>query len=106
MANEIELKEQFMNTESEAHSFQDGAFIGFISALFVTGSEIISIIGLALGFGTMKIGKKRVLEKATGLVRTGEVLDAPEYFILGFISTFVPTIVAVVATQQIIPVVT
>jgi len=82
---------QFMNTESEAHSFQDGAVFAVIVALFLLQSDLIVYLAMLLGLGGAKAGRRAILRSSTDLLRTDDITDAPEYAILGFVIVFVLT---------------
>lgn len=99
---EFDLAEQFMNTPSEAHSFQDGVTVGVMIILAVAESTLLPAVLVALGLGTQKIGRRKILEKVEGMVRINEIRDAPEYFLGGIISGAIVSGAAVFIIEQII----
>lgn len=96
--------EQFMNSTSEAHSFQDGAIFGVFVALFLLNTDLLFFISMLFGLGGAKIGRKAILRRSADLLRTDEITDAGEYAILGFLSSFVLTFGGgIIAQSYILP---
>jgi hypothetical protein len=99
--NTIDKLDQFMNTASEAHSFQDMAVYGVLSALVIfSGGQVLPILAAALGVGgTQAAGRKILKNTADELLRMDEIRDAPEYAILGFAVGFGVTSAIILGLQ-------
>jgi len=85
-ANNQTVTDQFMNTVSEMHSAQDGLSLAVITSLFLTIPDLLPIIGVVLGFGTMK-GMNRLVfaKKSLEIVRVDDIRDNPEYFLVTYV---------------------
>jgi hypothetical protein len=65
----------------EIHAFQDGFTLLVVFALAGTAPALAALFGVVLlGDG---IGPKKLLKRADDLVRTEEIRENPEYFLVG-----------------------
>jgi hypothetical protein len=83
---QTQLTDQVLNTAAEMHSAQDGILLAVLTAMVITGSELLPIVALVLGLGSMKTLNKAVFAKrATELVRVDEIRSNPEYFVIPYV---------------------
>jgi hypothetical protein len=66
---------------AEIHAFQDGFTLLVVFALAGTAPALAALFGVVLlGDG---LGPKKLLKRADDLVRTEEIRENPEYFLVG-----------------------
>lgn len=75
------------------HAAQDGLTVGALFGLSVAYPAALSVVAAALGLsGSVRPG--RIVEAADEIVRTEQIRENPEYFLVGFGATAVPILAA------------
>lgn len=98
---DLDIVDQFMNTASEAHSFQDAAVYGVVGALVLFGGgEILALVAALLGVGGAQAAGRVILRNtAEQLIRMDDIRSAPEYAIGGFAVGFGVTSAIILGLQ-------
>jgi len=86
------LKKQVLNTTGEMHAMQDGVTIGILFALTYVYPPAATVLLGMLGVSGLnkRLNVAKIVDAADELVRTEEIENNPEYFVVGFCAGTIP----------------